>query len=231
MAKSRHAAPEAIRITKVGSWYVLFTVLVAIAATNTGNNALYMVWAVMLAVLVVSGVVSRQNLRSLEVELAPPGEVFANQPTGVAFTLRNRGRFWPRWFLLVSLARTSRPWLVPHLPVAGVGKGEFEVSFPRRGLETLKAVHVSTLFPFGLFKKGARYPLELELLVFPELFPASSVEPEATGENGQQSRRERGRGPDLHLLRDFQPGDDPRGIHWKQTARTGQTIFLEREAE
>src|SRR5581483_578512 len=27
------------------------------------------------------------------------------------------------------------------------------------------------------------------------------------------------------------PGDDPRRIHWKQTARTGSMIFTEREAE
>ena len=26
-------------------------------------------------------------------------------------------------------------------------------------------------------------------------------------------------------------GDDPRGVHWKQTARTGTMIFTEREAE
>ena len=26
-------------------------------------------------------------------------------------------------------------------------------------------------------------------------------------------------------------GDDPRRIHWKQTARTGEMIFMEREAE
>ena len=45
--------PEGIRITKVGLWYVLFTVIVGVAATNTGNNALYLVLAVMLALLVV----------------------------------------------------------------------------------------------------------------------------------------------------------------------------------
>ncbi len=29
----------------------------------------------------------------------------------------------------------------------------------------------------------------------------------------------------------FRAGDDPRSIHWKQTARTGRLIFMEREVE
>jgi hypothetical protein len=60
---SRRAVPEGIRITTVGLWYVLLSVLVAIAATNTGNNALYMVLALMFSVLILSGLASRENVR------------------------------------------------------------------------------------------------------------------------------------------------------------------------
>ena len=35
----------------------------------------------------------------------------------------------------------------------------------------------------------------------------------------------------MHSLRRFRRGDDPRGIHWKQTARTGELIFTERATE
>jgi Uncharacterized conserved protein (some members contain a von Willebrand factor type A (vWA) domain) len=33
------------------------------------------------------------------------------------------------------------------------------------------------------------------------------------------------------MLRDFVPGDDPRDLHWKQSARMGHWIVREREAE
>ncbi len=238
MAKDRAAGwstrsvPESIRITKVGTWFVVLTVLVALAATNTGNNAVYMVWSALLAILVVSGVVSRQNLRRLALRLgSPTGEVFAHQPCAIPFEIENRGRFWARWFLLLSLSPQGRPWLLPQLPKKAQGRGEFEIAFPRRGRQAVSAVHVTSLFPFGLFRKGARYGAGLEVLVFPELFAAASEEPDAAGEVGATARRRAGWGHDLHALRDFRPGDDPRGIHWKQSARTGRTIYLEREAE
>ena len=223
--------PEGIRITKVGLWYVLVTLVVAIAATNTGNNALYLVWSVMLAVLVVSGVVSRQNVRGLAVALEPPAEVFANRPFAVRFALGNRGLLWPRWFLLFSVLRSGQPWLLPYLPRQGTARGELEMSIPRRGVHRLAAVHVSSLFPFGLFRKGSRYPVEAELLVYPELYPAAAAGPEQAGDLGSAPTRRSGWGHDLHALRRFRPGDDRRGIHWKQTARTGHLIFREREAE
>ena len=227
----RRGTPEGIRITKVGLWYVLFTVLVAIAATNTGNNALYLVVAVMLAALVVSGVVSRQNVRGLEAALELPAEVFANQPFTLGFALTNRGRWLPRWLLLVAASRGGSPRLVPYLPRRGVSRGRLELLLRGRGLQTIPALHVSSLFPFGFFRKGVRYALERELLVFPELYPAATVEVERSGRFGETAVNRRGRGHDLYALRGFRPGDDPRGIHWKQTARTGSMVYMERQAE
>ena len=223
--------PEGIRITKVGLWYVLFTVIVSIAATNTGNNALYMVLALMLGVLVASGLLSRQNVRGLEVVLEAPGEIYANRPFHLHFRLRNRGGGLPRWLLLFSVSRKGRPLLVPYLPRRGHGVGDAELILPRRGRISLDAVHVSSLFPFGFFRKGVRYPVELPLLVYPEIFPAASSRLRSPGTVGEEPTHRAGRGHELYTLRGFRHGDDPRGIHWKQTARTGDMVFMEREAE
>ena len=101
----RRTVPEGIRITKVGLWYVLLTVITAIAATNTGNNALYMVLAAMFGTLVLSGLASRENVRGLAMELEPPEELFANRPFTLPFILRNESRILPRWFLLSADAQ------------------------------------------------------------------------------------------------------------------------------
>ncbi len=224
-------APEGIRITKVGLWYVLFAVLVAIAATNTGNNALYLVVAVMLGVLVVSGVVSRYNVDRLDAAVEVRGDVFANEPFTVDFSLRNRSRLFPHWFLLVAASKSGIPRLVPYLPRKERSQGRLEILLRHRGVQEIPAVHVSSLFPFGFFRKGVRYPVDEELVVFPEIYSAATAEVERTGRFGDAAAGRAGWGHDLYALRGFRQGDDPRGIHWKQTARTGAMVFMERESE
>ena len=227
----RRTVPEGIRITKVGLWYVLLTVITAIAATNTGNNALYMVLAAMFGTLVLSGLASRENVRGLAMELEPPEELFANRPFTLPFILRNESRILPRWFLLFSVAKTAQPLLVPHLPRRGKSVGQLELMVGSRGFHRFPYVHVSSLFPFGFFRKGVRYRVDFEVLVFPELFPAGGSRPQESEQAGDDASRRGGWGHDLYALRAFRRGDDPRGIHWKQTARTGEMIFTERTAE
>jgi len=227
----RRGTPESIRITRVGLWFVLFTVIVGVAATNTGNNALYLVLAFMLALLAVSGLVSRWNLRRLRVRVEPPAEIFAKRPLFLDFELTNAGRILPRWLVLVGLD-VQGPWrLVPYLRPGQSAAGALERLFPRRGRHRLGAAHVASLFPLGFFRKGMRYALDHEVLVYPELFPPGEVEATASGFTGERSAPRPGRGHELHALRGFRAGDDPRGIHWKKSAQTGELVYQERESD
>ncbi len=230
-ARARRGIPEGIRITKVGLWFVLLTVVVAAAATNTGNNALYLVLACMLAMLVVSGVVSRLNLQRLAVRVDFPGDIFARRPFSLPFTISNLGRRWSRWLLLFSVTIQGPARLVPHLPAGKSAHGNLELLLPRRGRHHLGVAHFSSLFPMGLFRKGMRVPLGLDLLVFPELFAAGGLEVQPTGLAGDESSPRPGWGHELHALRGYRSGDDPRGIHWKKSAQTGALVFMERESE
>ncbi len=227
----RRGRPEGIRITKVGLWFVLLTIVVAIAATNTGNNSLDLVLAAMLAMLVVSGVVSRWNLRRLTVTLSAPLDLFARRPAVLGFTVRNGSRRLPRWLLLFSVAPRGPVRLVPHLPPGATARGTLELIFPRRGRQRIESAHLSSLFPLGFFRKGMRYPLGVELLVYPELYPAGAVELDPSGLVGDRSAPRAGWGHELHALRPFRQGDDPRAIHWKKSAQTGALVFQERETE
>lgn len=224
-------AVEGIRITTVGLWYVLLTLMVAIASTNTGNNSLYAVLSVMFGLLTLSGVLSRQNVRGLAIELAAPDELFANRPFSVTFHIASRGLLLPRWFLLLRLSHAAKPLLVPYLRRHGQSSGRIETMVPRRGPHTFPFVHVSSLFPFGFFRKGVRYPVGLEVLVFPEIFPAAARGRDDHEAAGDEAARRPGWGHALFALRAYRHGDDPRGIHWKQTARTGGMVYMEREAE
>jgi len=78
-----------IRVTNFGLGYILMCLVVAIAATNTGNNGLYLVLAAMLSAMIVSGILSRRNVRGVRCELQTAGEVIATRPAWLKVKLEN----------------------------------------------------------------------------------------------------------------------------------------------
>src|SRR6202047_4395111 len=95
---ARRVALERLRqtfhyeVTKAGVVYVLVTLVIGIAALNTGNNLLYIVVAAMLSAILVSGVVSALVLRGLELEVRVPEHMFAGRPVVGRVILRNPRR-------------------------------------------------------------------------------------------------------------------------------------------
>jgi uncharacterized protein (DUF58 family) len=108
---ARRVALERLRqtfhyeVTKAGVVYVLVTLVIGIAALNTGNNLLYIVVAAMLAAILVSGVVSALVLRGLELDVRLPEHVFAGRPVVGRIALRNAGRALPSFSIRVVPAR------------------------------------------------------------------------------------------------------------------------------
>ncbi len=229
--RKRKSVPEGIRITKVGLWYILLAVLVALPAANTGNNALYMVEACLLSLLVVSGVTSRQNLRRVAIELASPGEVYAGQPFNLRYTVYHSGWLWARRLLLIAGVGEGKPDLVAYLPGREKREGFLELTAKRRGVLRIPYLHLSSIYPLGLFRKGMRHEVNLELLVYPQLLDADAYQVQGGGPGSAHSSRRPGSGQELLTLRAFRQGDDRRSIHWKQSARTGGLIYMEKEAE
>ena len=231
MGSSQRTHPEGIRITRVGFWFVVFVLVAAVAATNTGNNALYMVLAALLAVLVVSGLISRANLRRLEIRLEMPDEVFAKRPFQARFELENTSRRFSRWLIIFSISYARAHRFVPHLAAGKWAAGRIDMLIPERGLTVVRNAHLWSVFPLGFFRKGLRYPVDREVLVYPEVFRDATVVREYTARHGDEAASERGWGHELHSMREFRGGDDPRSIHWKRSASSGSLIYMEREAE
>ncbi|MGB8470422.1 MAG: DUF58 domain-containing protein [Candidatus Sulfotelmatobacter sp.] len=111
---ARRVAIERLRqtfhyeVTKAGVIYVLVTLVIGIAALNTGNNLLYIVVAAMLAAILVSGVVSALVLRGLELQVRLPEHVFAGRPVVGRISLRNSRRFLPSFSIRVVPARREK---------------------------------------------------------------------------------------------------------------------------
>ena len=110
-------------VTAVGIGYVVCTLLLAIAALNTGNNLLYIIVAAMLAAILVSGVASAIQLRDLELKCPRSGTRFCRA-----------GNVWPNSFaqrtppaagVFDSGGRASRGEVFPALAL-----GAYHVCIP-----------------------------------------------------------------------------------------------------
>jgi uncharacterized protein (DUF58 family) len=110
----RRVAIERVRnafdydVTRTGIVYALVSVLIGIAALNTGNNLLYIVVAAMLAAMVVSGLASAANLEQLELDVRLPEHVFAGRSVSARIILRNRRRWWPSFSVAVVPPRKRK---------------------------------------------------------------------------------------------------------------------------
>src|SRR6201997_4237086 len=111
---ARRVAVERLResfdydVTRAGIIYVLVTLVIGVAALNTGNNLLYIVVAAMLAAIVVSGYVSALVLRYLELDIRLPEHVFAGRPVLGRIVLNNPRRWLPSFSVRVVSTRKKR---------------------------------------------------------------------------------------------------------------------------
>jgi uncharacterized protein (DUF58 family) len=111
---ARRVAVERMResfdydVTRAGIVYVLVTLIIGIAALNTGNNLLYIVVAAMLAAILVSGVVSAWVLRWLELDVRLPEHVFAGRPVQGRIVVRNPRRILPSFSVRVVSTRKKK---------------------------------------------------------------------------------------------------------------------------
>jgi uncharacterized protein (DUF58 family) len=238
-----------IEVTSGGVIFAVILVIVALAAWNTGNNLLFLLFSIMLSTLFVSWAAARASLRDLNVAARFPDHIFAGEPAEVLVTLRNTKRFLPSFSVLVETqmpehprtrgrkrkrARFKRHTLgyfiyVPHRAAA---EQTIEQLFTKRGHVLVNGFELSTRFPFGFFRHRRRLTArDVDIVVYPKPEPVTDELNLLPLNTGETLSLRRGAGHDLLLLRDYQPRDELRHIDWKATARARRLTVREFTAE
>jgi len=108
-----------------------------------------------------------------------------------------------------------------HVPAGAELWADMELCFERRGRYQQESFGLRTRFPFAFLTKTRRVRLKRELIVYPPVEPTDEffeVLPMITGEFETFVR---GRGYDLHRIREYMPEDSARHVDWKATAKSG----------
>jgi uncharacterized protein (DUF58 family) len=226
--------PRRLRFSRAGWMFSGGALVLGVAAIGTGNNLLFLLLGAMLGFITLSGWLSEQMLRRVEVRRRPPRGITAGEPARVAYDVANGKRRLPSFALEVGEAGSpARAWVAALEPGATT-VARAEGMWERRGVYPLGVVTLATSFPFGLFRKERDLEIPGEAVVWPRADrPVREPRPageraRATGERLHGAAGPRG---EFRALRPFRPGDDPRDVHWRTTARAGAPIVREYERD
>lgn len=229
-----------------GILYVLVTLFLAIGASNSQNNLLFLAFSISIGAGVASGIISGLMMMGVTVERSLPPASAVGSAFSFRYTIHNRNRFLPLFAVIVEESaepagrRDSTPtWrrLMPSPRAALLHLGprdSIEVSASivptRRGVATFSGVMLSSSFPFGLVRKSVTFKSRASIVVAPR---SERLRRDATSnllsraESGLASAASLGRGDEFYGVRDYVPGDSPRLISWKASARTGSLVVRE----
>jgi uncharacterized protein (DUF58 family) len=226
---------RSIRLTSEGVLFLFLTLLVGITAINTGNNLLYLLMALMLTLIMISGILSEWCLKRIEIEHKLPPRIFAHEAVNCRWLVRNTKSFLPSFAINVMALYPGQAEQqgisITRILAGATSHLSASLAFHQRGIFHSSGYKLSTAFPFGFFEKSVSHSSSGELVVYPRLHRLWIVQGGSllTGDGREVGKK--GQGPALYNLRDYQHGDNPRDIHWKTSARQAKLFVKEHEKD
>lgn len=230
-----------------GAVYAVVLGLVATAAFYSQSNLLFVAVGLMIGGLVFAVLWAWLSLRGLRVRRSTPPRVSAGDPLVLRYRLDNHGGL-PA-FAVVLRERPAddpaadgapgRPRRLGGAPVTwalhvGGRRGvrmQSRCRPRRRGVLALSGLTLTSTFPFGIVRKTLTFDLPASLLVLPRLY---RLDPDLAGrlvrgaDGDEGPGRSAGGDDEFFGLRAYRPGDRPRAIDWKRSARGAGLVVRER---
>lgn len=227
--------PRRLKVTREGRYFLGITFGVGLAAINTGNNLLYLLLGVLLALILVSGIMSEIALRGLTVRRRLPTRAQVGRPHLVEIEVHNKKKKLPSYAIEVEDIRAAQPadkrcFFLKVSPTS-TQVAAYRRTPQKRGREAHVAFRVATRFPFGLFEKSRQIEVPGELIIYPAVHTVRLPPPRARTSGAGARVAVRGGSEDLLGLRPYRPGDDTRQVHWRKSAAMGSLVLREHSAE
>src|SRR6202050_4517405 len=215
--RKRMRPPRRLKFTREGKFFVGITLGVGFAAINTANNLLYLLLGMLLALIVVSGIMSELSLRDLTDVRRLPLRAQVGRAHLVEIEVFNHKGRVPSYAIEVEDLRAGQPadkrGFFLKISPRSAQVAAYRRTPVKRGRDLHVGFRIATRFPFGLFEKSREVPAEGELVIYPAVAPPQ-LPPAAPGKlSGGEGTVGRGHGEDFLGLKLMRDGEDPRDIH------------------
>ncbi len=206
-----------------------YAVLVASFFASPYANLYFLLLVFLSIVVAFDAWSSWRNVRGVHAAIAVP-EPFASGTSSFVRGVVDGGR--RRRFgleVVVSLAdRGALRWPIPFVD----GQTAFTGAIPARprGRTEITGAWLVSTWPFGFIRARRRIPFDGALIVYPAPVPdASSATGVGAGDDAAATGGHAGTVQPAGV-REYRPGDSPRRVHWRATARRGAPVVSEWEA-
>ena len=210
--------------------YIAITILLGLAAVNTGNNLLFLIVSSMLGFMAASGVFGLRNLQRLDAVLLLPDEIYPDIPAQATLEITARSRTLPHFLLKFHLQNAAA--VLPFLPKGESVRLKVPITFTSRGAGSIDHIAVTSPFPVNFFVRSSIIRTAAEYLVFPK--PAALPSGLATGEEtarGEQTRQRQGGSGELEAISTYTGREPLKLVHWKLSARHDELFVREMQSE
>lgn len=223
------------RLTKRAFVVGLVAGLIFLAGITAQASWLFVIAAGVLGV-VIGSLFSRHPLGQALVERTTPRRARVGDEVRVGLQVTNGDR---RTLPLLRLADDFEAFggfavLVERLKPGQRAHVELVRRADRRGVFASGDVTLASGAPFGFLRSKRGVPVESRMTVVPrwvELRSFPILEPSSFPSDVLHERARTGAGEEFLGVRDYRPGDPPRSVHWRSTARAGHLIVREFEEE
>lgn len=219
-----------------GIFWMLAAGLMLFTGILKGINLVIVLSYVLVGLWAINFWLARRAVRGVSARRLPRIPVQAGVPTEWNLEIRDDGSRRGTWTLLERVGEAGAAWLIVRSGPA-VFRPRVRATFPRRGRYTLEPLVARSTFPFGLASRTTQLLGTDELIVLPRPARVDGERLRAwlfrawAGRDEERRKRRRvvEREAEVHGLRDYRPGDSPRRVHWKATARRNKLTVREYE--
>ena len=224
-------------ITREGIVYVTIMSVMFLGSIIGRTNMLMFVFAMMIGPWVLNGWIAFSMVRRTLAKRVFPHRVMAGELVSIEIEVANRKWFLSSWLLAARdqvthlRDRFQASALFVRVPAGQTRRGHYFVRFSQRGEYSFGPLELTTHFPLGLIERGLLFNDFAKLIVHPRVGRMTSrwrSDLWNATELAEQRRMRAGLFDDeFHRIREYRPGDNPKAIHWRTTARSGELMVRE----
>ncbi len=224
-------------ITREGIVYVTIMSVMFLGSIIGRTNMLMFVFAMMIGPWVLNGWIAFSMVRRSLAKRVLPHRVMAGELVSIEIEVANRKWFLSSWLLAARdqvahlRDRFQASALFVRVPAGQTRRGHYFVRFSQRGEYSFGPLELTTHFPLGLIERGLLFNDFAKLIVHPRVGRMTSrwrSDLWNATELAEQRRMRAGLFDDeFHRIREYRPGDNPKAIHWRTTARSGELMVRE----